>query len=187
MVIVNNHANGPHNLQDFNDETMDFVRSFFLCSFIYVFRCNEIVNDVDVFLICPFFWCCFFFKGEKSLSILGRRILASLLLLWCDNYIIHLRQTWFVVYFGVLSKIVMLWYVCVCGTRWYSKTNHGSGMMIYASPASMALCIHSFFFVAFVCVCNNGAKIKSNSINNARSNAQNKGAIDGGTFIDCTL
>jgi len=85
MVIINNHANGLHNLQDLNNKTMDLVRSFFLHSFIYVFCYNEIVNDVDVFLFCPFFWCCFSFRGEKSLSILRGRIFASLLLLWCDD------------------------------------------------------------------------------------------------------
>ncbi len=48
--IVNNHVNGLHNLQDLNDETMDLVRSLFLCSFIYVFCCNEIVNDLETLL-----------------------------------------------------------------------------------------------------------------------------------------
>jgi hypothetical protein len=37
MAIVNNHVNGLHSLQDLNDKVVDLVRSFFLCSFIYVF------------------------------------------------------------------------------------------------------------------------------------------------------
>jgi hypothetical protein len=46
MVIVN-MLTCLHNLQDFNDETLDLVRSFFLHSFIYVFCCNEIVNNME--------------------------------------------------------------------------------------------------------------------------------------------
>jgi len=68
MVIVNKHANGLHNLKDLNNEAMDFVIFYFLCSFIYVFWCNEIVNDVDVFLPCPLFVDVFFLK-EKGLSV----------------------------------------------------------------------------------------------------------------------
>jgi hypothetical protein len=43
------------------------------------------------------------------------------------------------------------------------------------------------FFVAFAYVCNNGARISLNGSNNARSNAQNMGAIDGKTFANYTL
>jgi hypothetical protein len=50
MAIVNNHAIGLHNLQDLNDKIMDLVRSFFLCSFIYVVCYTEIVNDLETLL-----------------------------------------------------------------------------------------------------------------------------------------
>jgi hypothetical protein len=63
-----------------------------------------------------------------------------------------------------------------------------SRMMIYASPKSMAFMYLQFgFFMAFAHVCNNGARISLNDNKNVRSNAQNMGAIDGGTFTNCTL
>jgi hypothetical protein len=50
MAIVNNHVNGLHNLQDSNDENVDLVRFLFLHSFIYVFCCDEIMNDMETLL-----------------------------------------------------------------------------------------------------------------------------------------
>ncbi len=82
----------------------------------------------------------------------------------------------------------MLWYVCVCGTRWCNKTTHGSGMMIYASSESMALCIHSLDFLWHLLMCATmELGISPNGNNNARSSAQSMGATNGRTFVDCTL
>jgi len=50
MAIVNNHVNSLHNLQDLNNKIIDLVRFFFMCSFINVFYCNEIVNDLETLL-----------------------------------------------------------------------------------------------------------------------------------------
>lgn len=48
-----------------NDENMDLVRSFDLCSFIYVFYCNEIMNDLNFFAIIGAFHVHVLFRCDR--------------------------------------------------------------------------------------------------------------------------
>jgi hypothetical protein len=149
--LANVKMTSVHRMKIFNA----FGKIFYFAFIFLFFCCNETMNDVDVFFPCLFFRCCSSFKEIGfSLSKEGGFLLPCCYCCCCGGTIYYPSEANLVCcLFWSPFQDCHVWYVCICGTRWCNKSTHGNGMMIYASPKSMALCIGSLDFSWHLLVC----------------------------------